>query len=151
MPSAVIVHDMSFDWTGRRLAAVCSDKTIRTFTKKVEKWVKEEVLNIQGAAAWKVKWARPEFGTIIATCSLDTQIRIYELKKVEKGEGEKSQWIPIHNIQENKAIEDIKFIPSKNYGLCLAIVSSDGYLKVLMAEDPLKLKEWGSHYSLLVS
>jgi hypothetical protein len=52
---------------------------------------------------------------------------------VEKGEGEKSSWVSIHNIQENKAIEDIKFIPSKNYGLCLAIVSSDGYLKVLMA------------------
>jgi len=26
------------------------------------------------------------------------------------------------------------------YGLCLAIASSDGSLKILMAEDPLKLK-----------
>lgn len=99
MPPNVIVYDMSFDWTGRRLAAVGSDKTIRTFVKKGEKWVKEDVINIQGAAAWKVKWSRPEFGTIIATCSLDTQIRIYELKKIDKGEGEKNQWFPIHNIQ----------------------------------------------------
>lgn len=76
---------MSFDWTGRRLVAVCSDKTIRTFTKRVDKWTREEILSIQGAAAWKVKWARPEFGDIIATCSLDTQIRIYQLKKVDKG------------------------------------------------------------------
>lgn len=50
---------MSFDWTGRRLAAVGSDKTIRTFVKKGEKWVREDVINIQGAAAWKVKWSRP--------------------------------------------------------------------------------------------
>ena len=41
LPPNIIVHDMSFDWTGRRLAAVCSDKTIRTFTKKAEKWIKE--------------------------------------------------------------------------------------------------------------
>ena len=34
IPPNVIVHDMSFDWTGRRLAAACSNKTIRTFVKK---------------------------------------------------------------------------------------------------------------------
>jgi WD40 repeat protein len=69
---------MSFDWTGRRLAAACSDKIIRMYTKKGDKWVEEAPIKImQGASAWKVKWARPEFGTIIATCSLDTQIRIY--------------------------------------------------------------------------
>jgi len=38
LPQSVIVHDMSFDWTGRRLAAACSDKIIRMYTKKGEKW-----------------------------------------------------------------------------------------------------------------
>jgi WD40 repeat protein len=85
LPPTVIVHDMSFDWTGRRLAAACSDKTIRMFAKRGDKWSEENSIKIQGASAWKVKWARPEFGTIIATCSLDTQIRIYELKKIERG------------------------------------------------------------------
>jgi hypothetical protein len=33
-------------------------------------------------------------------------------------------------------------------GLCLAIASSDGFLKVLTAEDPLKLREWGTPYSI---
>ena len=87
LPPNVIVHDMSFDWTGRRLAAACSDKLLRIFIKKGDKWIDDGVIKIQGASAWKVKWARPEFGTIIATCSIDTQIRIYELKKTDKGEG----------------------------------------------------------------
>jgi hypothetical protein len=30
---------MSFDWSGGRLAAACSDKTIRMFVKKGEKWM----------------------------------------------------------------------------------------------------------------
>ena len=87
LPPNVIVHDMSFDWTGRRLAAACSDKILRMFTKKIDKWIDDGVIKIQGASAWKVKWARPEFGTIIATCSLDTHIRIFEMKKTDKGEG----------------------------------------------------------------
>lgn len=95
----MIVHDLSFDWTGRRIAAACSDKTIKIYVKKAEKWYEEGVIRIQGASAWKVKWARPEFGTIIATCSLDTQIRIYELKKIDKGEGEKYEWLLVHSIQ----------------------------------------------------
>lgn len=106
------------------MAAACSDKIIRMFTKKSEKWGEDGLIKIQGASAWKVKWARPEFGTIIATCSLDTQVRIYELKRIDKGEGERSEWTFVHSIQENKAVEDIKFIPSKSYGLCLAIASS---------------------------
>lgn len=36
-------------------------------------------------------------------------------------------------------------------GLCLAIASSDGFVKVLVADDPLKLREWGSPYSLQVN
>ena len=85
LPPGVIVYDLSFEWTGRRLAAACSDRTIKMFVKKGDKWTQEDTnIKISGAAAWKVKWARPEFGTIIATCSLDTQIRIYELKKIEQ-------------------------------------------------------------------
>ena len=57
----------------------------------------------------------------------------------------------VHSIQENKAIEDIKFIPSKSHGLCLAIASSEGYLKVLTAPDPLKLKGWAFQYNIQVN
>ena len=122
------------------------------FAKKGDKWTQEDTnIKISGAAAWKVKWARPEFGTIIATCSLDTQIRIYELKKIEQTQGLKYQWVPIHIIQQNKAIEDIKFATNRMYGLCLAIASSDGSLKILMAENPLKLKQWGSNYMIHVN
>ena len=78
-------------------------------------------------------------------------MRIYELKRIDKGEGEKSEWTFVHSIQENKAVEDIKFIPSKSYGLCLAIASSEGYIKVYTANDPLKLKEWSFQYNLQIN
>jgi len=38
LPLGVIVYDLSFDWTGRRLAAACSDRTIKMFAKKGDKW-----------------------------------------------------------------------------------------------------------------
>jgi hypothetical protein len=60
LPPGVIVYDLSFDWTGRRLAAACSDRTIKMFAKKGDKWTQEDNnIKITGAAAWKVKWARP--------------------------------------------------------------------------------------------
>lgn len=34
LPQNVIVHDMSFDWAGKRLSAACSDKTIKIYLKK---------------------------------------------------------------------------------------------------------------------
>lgn len=48
-------------------------------------------------------------------------------------------------------MEDIKFTPTKNLGLCLAVASSDGLLKILAADDHLKLREWGSQFSLQVN
>lgn len=151
LPDNVVVHDLSFDWSGKRLAAACSDKTIKIYLKRSEGWVEEGCIKIPGASAWKVKWARPEFGIILATCSLDRNIRIYELKRVDKNEKVKNDWIAMPCIQENKAVEDIKFTPSKSIGLCLAVASSDGVLKVLMAEDPFKLHEWSSPFGLLVN
>jgi hypothetical protein len=50
---------MSFDWAGQRIAAACSDKTIKIYKKRQEGWSEENIIKIQGASVWKVKWARP--------------------------------------------------------------------------------------------
>lgn len=33
---------------------------------------------MSGGPLWRVKWARPEFGQIIGTCSLDRTVKIYQ-------------------------------------------------------------------------
>lgn len=39
LPASVIVHDLSFDWAGKRIAAACSDKVIKIYQKRTEGWV----------------------------------------------------------------------------------------------------------------
>lgn len=34
LPQSVIIHDLSFDWAGKRIAAACSDKSVKIYQKK---------------------------------------------------------------------------------------------------------------------
>lgn len=78
------MHDISFDWYGKRIATCSSDKNVRIYCKNNEgKWIEEQSIQVQGGPLWRVKWARPEFGLILATCSLDRSVKIFEKKKVK--------------------------------------------------------------------
>ena len=33
LPQSVIIHDLSFDWAGKRIAAACSDKSVKIYHK----------------------------------------------------------------------------------------------------------------------
>ena len=51
-----------------------------------------------------MKWARPEYGQIIGTCSLDRTVKIYQ-----KSQGPWTEQIKFNDSLA--AIEDIKFSP----------------------------------------
>ncbi len=36
IPQGIIVHDMVFDWSGKRIALACSDKTVKIYIKNHE-------------------------------------------------------------------------------------------------------------------
>lgn len=69
---------MAFDETGTKVALGCSDKTVKIFRKYEDGWKQESFIKLVGAAGWKIKWARPQFGVILAVCSLDRIIALYE-------------------------------------------------------------------------
>lgn len=140
-----IIHDMSFDWYGKRIATCSSDKTVRIYCKNNEgKWIDETPIVVQGGPLWRVKWARPEFGLILATCSLDRSVKIFEKKK--------NKWIEQTKISDSKeGIEDIKFSPRHALGLNLAAASADGNLRIYEAQDPTNLKNWMLKQNILVN
>ena len=78
-----IVYDMSFDWFGDRLAVVTENQKISIFKQEQNNWIVEVEKYDTGhhGPINKVKWAHPSLGKILATCSHDKKVKIFEEKQ----------------------------------------------------------------------
>lgn len=91
------VHDISFDFYGKRIATCSSDQKIKIWEKKnvdgeIE-WVKtDDLTGSKGhsGAVLKAKWADPEFGQILASIGYDKQIMVWA--EEDSKEVGKKQW-----------------------------------------------------------
>jgi len=97
-----LIHDVAFDFYGQRMATCSSDQTVKVFdlsgkvgpdlffflfhnTHDVPKdetgknvWNKNDEFKAHDASVLRVAWAHPEFGQVLATCSVDRIVRIWE-------------------------------------------------------------------------
>jgi len=126
------VFDMSYDWHGKRLAVVSADRKITIYNLENDgKWAKNSEFSAHYGPIWKIKWAHDTLGSVIATCSFDKKVMVFEENIItvvdEQGNPtKKSTWenkASFFNAQE--PTEDLKFGP-RSKGLVLATCSSDG-------------------------
>lgn len=147
-----IVHDISFDWYGNRIATCSSDRKVKIFYKiTATEWKKIYEFTAHDAEVRKVKWAHPDFGSIIATCSYDKSVIVWEEPKLRMirvegllmpKENENNSWIYKTKLLDSKeSIEDIKFAP-KHLGLMLATASAEGIFRIYEAPDIMNVASW---------
>ncbi len=89
-------------------------------------------------AVWKVKWADPEYGQVMASCGYDKQIIIWaeeDNKDFSRKTWERKTALIL------KDVIDIKFAP-KHWGLTLASASTTGSVLIHEATDPSNLSSW---------
>ncbi|CAD8077948.1 unnamed protein product [Paramecium sonneborni] len=135
-----IIHDIAFNFDGNRFATASSDQTMRVYNKVDGKWEKSAECKFHDGPIWKIRWADPKFGQLIATCSQDKGVGVWEEKKFlqESPSGQKQiivQWKQRILILESKeAVADIQF-GSKSNGLLLAIAYVDGKLQIHRAHE----------------
>jgi WD40 repeat protein len=92
------LHDAAYDYYGRRLATASSDQRIAIFDREREApaaaggqaagssggsgghvWRKSgEISRAHGGSILKIDWAHPEFGALLASCSTDRTVQIYQ-------------------------------------------------------------------------
>lgn len=169
-----LVHDVAYDFYGRRFATCSSDHTVKVWDMDEDgEWYCSSSFKAHSGSVWKVTWAHPEFGQVLATCSFDRTVAIWE----EKLDGSSSpttsnsnapqhgttttqqvgspsstsptsSWIRRANLVDSRAsITDVKFSP-KHLGLLLATCSSDGTLRIYEAPDIMNLSQWNPQYDL---
>ena len=81
------IHDVRYDYYGKRLATCSSDASIKIWSVDEQgEWHSVEIPKAHQGSVWKVAWAHPEFGQVIASCSYDRTVSIWEEKEGAKSD-----------------------------------------------------------------
>jgi WD40 repeat protein len=105
-----LIHDLSYDFYGKRLATCSSDQKIKVFDLTEDgTWKLTYEWKAHSGSIWKVAWAHPEFGNVIASCSFDRTVCIWE--EEEDNKGDKSWKGRATLVDSRESVTDVKFAP----------------------------------------
>ncbi|XP_070320635.1 centrosomal protein of 192 kDa isoform X5 [Odocoileus virginianus] len=126
-----LIHDVSFDFHGRRMATCSSDQSVKVWDKSesgewhcTASWkVKRTTLVDSRTSVTDVKFAPKHMGLMLATCSADGIVRIYEAPDVMN----LSQWSLQHEISCKLSCSCISWNPSSSraHAPMIAVGSDD--------------------------
>lgn len=143
------MHDVAYDYYGTKVATVSSDTKVKIYEKEADgAWKEAHTLSVrklnmaplilvQGhtGVVWKVDWAHPEFGHILASCSFDRNVKIWAEEQGINGTSYKEK---CSLIEAREAVEDVKFAPH-HLGLKVATCGGDGHIRIYEAVDVVVL------------
>lgn len=139
-----LIHDIAFDYYGKRFATCSSDKHIKIWTIDESKgsWVSYDIPRAHQNSIWRVSWAPPEFGQLLASCSEDNTICLWEEQEsTTASTSAQDRWRKFKIATCKRSVNDVKFC-HRSLGLKLAAASSDGYLRIFEAVDVFDMNKW---------
>jgi len=125
----------------KRIASCSSDQKIKVWDiDESNNWtITYEIKGVHSGSIWKVIWAHPSFGQVLASCSFDRTVVIWEEEEDSQG---KKVWVQKTIIGDSReSVSDIKFAP-RHLGLKLATCSADGFVRIYEAIDVMNLSYW---------
>ncbi|GMI32397.1 hypothetical protein TrCOL_g236 [Triparma columacea] len=75
------IHDIKFDYYGRRIATCSGDQRVTVYNlDEGGSWVLKPGCEWKAhkGVVWRCAWAHPEFGQLLATCGADQMAHIWE-------------------------------------------------------------------------
>jgi protein transport protein SEC13 len=122
-----MIHDVQFDYYGKRAATCSSDKTIKIIEVGDNNTHLADLKGHEGPV-WQVAWAHPKFCSILASCSYDRKVYIWK-------EVSTNVWNPIYVYPGHElSVNSISWAPHE-YGLILACASADGTISIQTYKD----------------
>mmetsp|Transcript_8172 Transcript_8172/g.13578 ORF Transcript_8172/g.13578 Transcript_8172/m.13578 type:complete len:273 (-) Transcript_8172:1027-1845(-) len=138
-----LVHDIAFDYYGKRFATCSSDKHIKIWTLDEEKgsWSSFDFKAHQNSV-WRLSWANPEYGQLLASCSEDGTICLWEEQEATTiSDTSQERWRKFRLASHKRSIKDVKFC-HRSFGLKLAAASADGCIRIYEAQDIFDMNKW---------
>ncbi|KAF8476098.1 WD40-repeat-containing domain protein, partial [Kalaharituber pfeilii] len=136
-----LIHDVCYDFYGKRIVTCSSDQRLKIFDLNDDgEWIQSESWKAHDGSISKVIWAHPEHGHIIASCSNDRTVRIWEEQEFEPKSSAR-RWKRQAVITLDVAIHDISFAPVHR-GLKIASISPAGIVYIHEAQEPQDPSIW---------
>lgn len=148
-----LIHDVSYDYHGRRMATCSSDQSVKVWDLDERgDWHCTASWKTHSGSVWKVTWAHPEFGQVLASCSFDRTAAVWEEHAAEPNQyGAKqgqSHWVKRTSLVDSRtSVTDVKFAP-RHLGLLLATCSKDGTVRIYEAPDVMNLSQWSLQHEI---
>uniref|UniRef100_A0A8D0DKD4 SEH1 like nucleoporin n=1 Tax=Salvator merianae TaxID=96440 RepID=A0A8D0DKD4_SALMN len=146
-----LIHDVSFDFHGRRMATCSSDQSVKVWDKGENgEWHCTASWKTHSGSVWRVTWAHPEFGQVLASCSFDRTAAVWEEIVGESNDKLRGQshWVKRTTLVDSRtSVTDVKFAP-KHMGLMLATCSADGVVRIYEAPDVMNLSQWSLQHEI---
>ncbi|XP_027289533.1 nucleoporin SEH1-like [Cricetulus griseus] len=146
-----LIHDVSFDFHGHRMATCSSDQSIKVWDKSESgDWHCTASWKTHSGSVWHVTWAHPEFGQVLASCSVDRTAAVWEEVVGESNDKLRGQshWVKRTTLLDSRtSATDVKFAP-KHMGLMLATCSGDGIVRIYEAPDVMNLRQWSLQHEI---
>lgn len=142
-----VIHDVAYDYHGKRMATSSCDQLVKIWDLVNGEWRCSASWKCHTGVIWRVTWAHPEFGQVIATCSYDRTTAIWE--ELPPEDGQECKWVKRGNLVDSRSsIVDVKFAP-KHLGLKLATCSADGNIRIYEAPDIMNLSQWTLQHEIV--
>ncbi|KAI0036245.1 WD40 repeat-like protein [Vararia minispora EC-137] len=149
-----LVTDAAYDFYGLRLATSGLDQRLKVWQLDEQNgtWTATHDWKAHDAPVSKLSWAHPEFGAIIASASFDRTVKIWEETLAEPEQQQvngapsttasSSRWVERAVISDAKgSVRAVEFAP-RHFGLKLATISSDNYLRIYECLEAPSLSTW---------
>jgi len=140
-----VVHDIAFDYYGKRVCTCGADREIKVWDLDSNNNWSSEKIRAHSNSIWRLSWSHPEFGQLIASCSEDASVCVWEEQEsinTDRSKVNNDKWLKKVALTESKkAVNDVKFSP-RHLGLKLATASADGSIRIYEATDIFSLSYW---------
>lgn len=129
-----VVNDAQMDPFGKFLATCSNDGTVKILEITKNSLNTTTTLEGHRGAVWRVQWAHPSFGFLLASCGSDGLINIWA--RTTKGNWE----LRYKNSEFFSGVNTIRWAPA-SHGLVLAAGCADGTVAIIIGD---KIgKSWG--------